>query len=99
MKTNINQSKQAGDDIELFGLVNIALNKKIMHVIFNDLKTIHRLADKSGKIDFKIRVDMFTEIAKFVAMTARSKEPSEEDQEKVTTCINALVYTLIKLTA
>jgi hypothetical protein len=102
MKQNLNrQSGKASqnDDIELFGLVNIALNKRVMHIIFKDLKTIHRIAEKSQKIDFKTRVDMFTEISKYVAMVSRSKEVTAEDEERVEECIKALIYTLIKLTA
>jgi hypothetical protein len=38
---------QLSDDIELFGLVNISLNKRMMHIIFRDLKTIHRMAEKN----------------------------------------------------
>jgi hypothetical protein len=97
-KTKINKSKKAADDVELFGLVNIALNKKVMHLVFKDLKTIHRLADKSGKIDFKIRVDMCIEASKFIAMTLRSKKTGEGDNAMVDECLRALVYTLNKLT-
>jgi len=42
---------------------------------------------------------MFTEISKYVALVSRSKEISKEDEEKVSECIKALIYTLIKLTA
>ena len=50
------------EEIELFGLVNIALNKQKMDKIYFDLKKIHKYAIKNEKIDFKTKVDLFTEI-------------------------------------
>lgn len=55
------------EEIELFGLVNIALNKRKMDLIYRDLKKIHKIAVKNDKIDFKTKVDLFTEISKFIA--------------------------------
>ena len=49
------------EEIELFGLVNIALNKQKMDKIYFDLKKIHKYAIKNEKIDFKTKVDLFTE--------------------------------------
>lgn len=74
MKTNLNRrfaKTQTDEDIELFGLINLALNKKVLHLIHHDLIVIHRLAEKSNKIDFKTRVDLFSEISKFIVMVSR----------------------------
>lgn len=69
-KKNINyeykDNQESNEEIELFGLVNIALNWKKIYKIYHDLKKIHRLAVKSDKIDFKTKVDLITEVAKFI---------------------------------
>ena len=54
------------EEIELFGLVNLALNWKKIYKIYPDLKKIHRYAVKSEKIDFKTKVDLITEVSKFI---------------------------------
>lgn len=82
MKTNLNRrlsKTQTDEDIELYGLINLGLNKKVMHLIHHDMVVIHRLAEKSNKIDFKTRVDMFTEISKFVSTMARKAKSKEEE--------------------
>lgn len=70
-KRNINELYErlieANEEIELFGLVNIALNKKYMHLIYQDLKKIYKIALKNPKIDFKTKVDLFSECSKFLA--------------------------------
>ena len=70
-KRNINDDYATmvakNEEIELFGLVNIALNKRLMNKIYPDLKKIHKIAIKNDKIDFKTKVDMFVEISKYVA--------------------------------
>lgn len=70
-KKNINEGYQTmcvnNEEIELFGLVNIALNKHKMDKIFMDLKKIHKIAIKNTKIDFKTKVDLFVEVSKYVA--------------------------------
>ena len=48
-------------------MVNIALNKRKMDKIYTDLKKIHKIAVKNPKIDFKNKIDLFTEISKYVA--------------------------------
>ena len=55
------------EEIELFGLVNIALNKHKMDKIYMDLKKIHKIAIKNNKIDFKTKVDLFVEVSKYVS--------------------------------
>mmetsp|Transcript_14447 Transcript_14447/g.14054 ORF Transcript_14447/g.14054 Transcript_14447/m.14054 type:complete len:143 (+) Transcript_14447:851-1279(+) len=57
---------EANEEIELFGLVNIALNKKYMHLIYQDLMKIHYKALKNTKIDFKTKVDLLSECSKFL---------------------------------
>ena len=47
--------KAEDEEIELFGLVNIALNKQKMDKIYMDLKKIHKYAIKNDKIDFKTK--------------------------------------------
>jgi hypothetical protein len=39
-----------------------------MDLIYKDLKKIHKLAVNNSKIDFKTKVDLFTEISKYVAI-------------------------------
>ena len=58
---------EANEEVELFGLVNIALNKKYMHLIYKDLKKIYKIALRNDKIDYKTKVDLFTECSKFLA--------------------------------
>ena len=41
--------------------IQLSLNKAE-----HDLKKIHRLAVKSDKIDFKTKVDLITEVSKFI---------------------------------
>ena len=52
------------EEVELFGLINIALNKRYMHLIYPDLKKIHKLGIRNSKIDFKTKVDLFSECSK-----------------------------------
>ena len=70
-KKNINEDYQTmcnkNEEVELIGLVNIALNKRLMERIYQDLKKIHKIAIKSEKIDFKTKVDLFVEVSKYVA--------------------------------
>ena len=77
-KRNINDSYQwlfeNNEEVELFGLVNIALNKKYMYLIYEDLKKIHKIAIKNPKIDFKTKVDMLTEISKFCSKLAQRSQ-------------------------
>ena len=72
-KNNVNQEQDDNqenngdnEEIELFGLVNIALNWRKIYKIYKDLKKIHRYAVKSDKIDFKTKVDLITEVSKFI---------------------------------
>ena len=37
-----------------------------MEVIYQDLKKIHKIAVKNEKIEFKTKVDLFTEISKYI---------------------------------
>jgi hypothetical protein len=46
-------------------VVNLALNSNNFKLIHSDLKHIHTLAWKSKNIDFKTRVDLFSEISKY----------------------------------
>ena len=50
-KRNINELYEklieANEEVELFGLVNIALNRKYMHLIYQDLKKIYKIALKN----------------------------------------------------
>ena len=55
------------EELEIFGLVNIALNKKYMLHFYTDLKHIHNIAIKSEKVDFKTKVDLMIETSKFIA--------------------------------
>ena len=59
------------EEIELYGLVNIALNKNLMATTYKDLKKIHKLVNKDDKIDFKTKVDMFVEISKYAFKVGR----------------------------
>jgi len=53
--------KWKDEEIELFGLINIALNKNNLTDIYEDLKLIHHLALENPKIDFKTSVDLYSE--------------------------------------
>lgn len=46
-----------------------------------DLKKIHKIANKNQKIDFKTRVDLFTEISKFAAIFGKNKRGPKESEE------------------
>lgn len=43
----------------------------MMDIIYADLKKIHKIAIKNDKIDFKTKVDMFTEVSKYIAKLSR----------------------------
>ena len=68
------------EEIELFGLVNIALNKHKMDKIYLDLKKIHKIAIKNDKIDFKTKVDLFVEVSKYIQRISQ-KQQLEADKE------------------
>jgi hypothetical protein len=67
-----------------------------MHVIHHDMKVIHKIADKSGLIDFKTRVDMVVEVSKFVSLATSLQT---NNQQTMHDCISAMIYTLLRLTA
>ena len=108
-KRNINELYdkliEANEEVELFGLVNIALNKKYMHLIYQDLKKIYKLALKNSKIDYKTKVDLFSECSKFLAKLSSSsqenyaqKAATEKDMtEMIDHCLKALLFSLIQL--
>lgn len=77
-KRNVNDSYaqlvEDDEEIELFGLVNIALNKRKMDQNYRDLKKIHKIAVKNEKIDFKTKVDLFTEISKFIGKISSKQQ-------------------------
>jgi hypothetical protein len=74
-KSSINENypklMAADEEVELFGLVNLALSKKHMQLIYKDLRKVHKIAMKSNKIDFKTKVDLLSELSKFVAQVSR----------------------------
>ena len=104
----------ANEEIELFGLVNIALNKHKMDKIYMDLKRIHKIAIKNEKIDFKTKVDLFVEVSKYVAKISNKQMKESpisnvndiaavntvdtEFKSKIEECIKALIYTMVRLT-
>jgi hypothetical protein len=63
MNNNYEEMKKNDEEIELFGLVNLASNKDNLSDIYEDLKLIHHLALENPKIDFKTSVDLFQEAA------------------------------------
>lgn len=70
------------EEIELFGLVNIALNKRLMERIYQDLKKIHKIAIKNDKIDFKTKVDLFVEVSKYIAKLSSDRAKRKEEQNE-----------------
>ena len=85
-KKNVNEQysdyRDANEEIELFGLVNIALNKQKIYKIYGDLKRIHRIAVKSKKIDFKTKVDLITEVSKFIKILSERRNSSQGNEEE-----------------
>lgn len=116
-KRNINDNYQQltdnNEEVEIFGLVNIALNKKYMHLIYQDLKKIHKIAIKNPKIDFKTKVDLLTETSKFVAKLAQRGsnignttsllagdediELDKDDSSIIEESLKALIFSVIRL--
>lgn len=105
-KRNINEFYdklvEGNEEVELFGLVNIALNKKYLHLIYQDLKKIYKLALKNKKIDYKTKVDLFTECSKFLAkLQIQSPEKAvaantDKDVTDIVDCsLKALLFCLI----
>ena len=45
-----------------------------MHLIYQDLKKIHKIALKNNKIEFKTKVDLFLECSKFLAKLSASDD-------------------------
>lgn len=51
----------------MFGILNIVLNSKYLHIIWEDLKSVYKLISSNTKIiDFKSKVDLFSACAKFI---------------------------------
>lgn len=93
---------ESNEEVELFGLVNIALNKKYMHLIYQDLKKVHKIALKNPKIDFKTKVDLFSECSKFLAKISSASPDKAAATEKdisdmIDHCLKALLFSLIQL--
>ena len=100
LNENIHMLTDLGEEIELFGLVNIALNKKNLRMIHRDLKNIHMMALKNEKVDFKTNVDLFSECSKFLSELYSGKQQeaqTEKETEIIENCITALLFSLIKL--
>lgn len=52
----------------MYGVLNIALNPRYLHVIFKDLKQIYKIAFRNTDIiEFKTKVDLFSACAKYYA--------------------------------
>ena len=89
------------EEVELFGLINIALNKRYMHLIYPDLKKIHKLGIKNNKIEFKTKVDLFSECSKQLAKIANANQEKmngeKEATEMLDCCLRALLFSLMKL--
>jgi len=52
-----------------------------MHLIYQDLKKIHKIALKSNKVEFKTKVDLFLECSKFLAKVVSSDTDLNELNE------------------
>ncbi len=48
-----------------------------MHLIYQDLKKIHKIALKNSKIAFKTKVDLFLECSKFLARISSTEEDEQ----------------------
>jgi hypothetical protein len=48
-----------------------------MHLIYQDLKKIHKIALKNNKIEFKTKVDLFLECSKFLAKLSTSEDDDQ----------------------
>jgi len=48
-----------------------------MHLIYQDLKKIHKIALKNNKIEFKTKVDLFLECSKFLAKLSASEDDDQ----------------------
>lgn len=61
-------------DNEMYGILNIVLNSKYLHIIWADLKTVYKLiANNTEVVDFKTKVDLFTACATFIADASSQK--------------------------
>jgi hypothetical protein len=84
-----------------------------MYLIYQDLKKIHKIAIKNPKIDFKTKVDLLTEISKFVAKLAQrgnngvtsasllaqdqDMEADQDDRSIIEESLKALIFSIIRL--
>lgn len=97
-----NQPTSAHEEIELFGLINIAINKKNLSMIHADLRRIHKKALLNKKVDFKTRVDLFEQCSQFLHDQCQSKESTigkanDKSQDIINNTIKALLLTLVQL--
>jgi hypothetical protein len=52
----------------MYGILNIVLNSKYLHIIWADLKSVYKLiANNNEVVDFKTKVDIFTACASFIS--------------------------------
>lgn len=70
-KNNLNgkypKVKMGSKDNEMYGILNIVLNSKYLHIIWEDLTSIYKLiATNTEVVDFKTKVDLFTACATFI---------------------------------
>ena len=78
-KKNINSRHlrlvEGSQENELYGLLNIALNSKYLHLIYLDLKKIYKIVFKNQiQVEFKTKVDLFSACAKYIARITSSSE-------------------------
>ncbi len=84
-KNNLNgkypKVKMGSKDNEMYGILNIVLNSKYLHIIWEDLNSIYKLiATNTEVVDFKTKVDLFTACATFIADASSLKGGSQQNQ-------------------
>ena len=69
-------------DNELYALLNIALNPKYLHCVWQDLRLIYKVVSKNKEVvEFKTKVDLFSACAKFITnsvLKVSSKSPKHK---------------------
>lgn len=109
IKNSAHEDEEDQDQIELYGVVNLAMNCSNFKLIHSDMKHIHSLAWKSKNIDYKTRVDLLSEISKYFGLInsddkyaknspdARGQMNQANDKEIADNLVKALIYTMRKL--
>jgi len=82
--------------VELYGLLNIALNPKYTGSIWGDLRKIYKEVFKTPKIEFISKIDLFAACSRYLAGQPEHTDATYGASKALAYCLMRLLKTLLK---